>query len=68
MVSKQHLTINGKNKLIKLRNDIRNLVLNKQSGYINKITLPQLIGFIEGDVSFSTSILAVRCKFENTSV
>jgi hypothetical protein len=40
MVSKQHLTINGKNKLIKLRNDIRNLVLNKQSGYINKITLP----------------------------
>jgi len=68
MVNKQHLTTDGKFELIQLRAEIRNLVLNKKSGYINKITLPWLIGFIEGDATFSTSILAVRCKFENTSV
>jgi LAGLIDADG endonuclease len=68
MVRKEHLTIAGKNKLIKLRADIRNLVANKKSGYLNKITLPWLIGFIEGDATFSTNLLSVRLKFENTLV
>jgi hypothetical protein len=68
MVRKEHLTIAGKNKLIQLRADIRNLVANKKSGYLNKITLPWLIGFIEGDAIFSTNLLSVRLKFENTLV
>jgi hypothetical protein len=68
MANKQHLKKDGKNKLIQLREEISNLILNKKNGYINKITLPWLIGFIEGDVSLSTSIFNVRLKFENTSV
>lgn len=63
-----HLNQIGKMKLISLRYEIGELVKNKKPGKINKITLQWLVGFIEGECSFSTSINCVRFKFENTIV
>jgi hypothetical protein len=66
-----HLNQIGKMKLISLRYEIGELVKNKKPGRgakINKITLQWLVGFIEGECSFSTSINCVRFKFENTIV
>lgn len=64
----EHLNHIGKMKLISLKNEISELVKNKKPGFINKITLQWLIGFIEGECSFSTSSCCVRLKFENTVV
>jgi len=45
----EHLNHIGKIKLISLKNEISELVKNKKPGFINKITLQWLIGFIEGE-------------------
>jgi hypothetical protein len=68
LMAKEHLTLAGKSKLVEIRSAIANLVLNKQAGIVNKITVNWLIGFFEGDGCFSTSITSIRMKFENTLV
>jgi hypothetical protein len=60
---KLHLTIEGKKKKIKELKDKLNID-NKLPVSIN-ITDDWLLGFIEGDASFSTSGLMPRLKFEN---
>jgi hypothetical protein len=56
LLAKEHLKkdLTGKKKLVEIRSAIANLVENKQAGIVNKITVNWLIGFIEGDVTFST--------------
>jgi hypothetical protein len=70
LLAKEHLKkdLTGKKKLVEIRSAIANLVENKQAGIVNRITVNWLIGFIEGDVTFSTSGSSIRMKFENTLV
>jgi LAGLIDADG endonuclease len=70
LLAKEHLKkdLTGKKKLVEIRSAIANLVENKQAGIVNKITVNWLIGFIEGDVTFSTCDNWIRMKFENTLV
>ena len=60
--NKSHLTLEGKTKMIDYKKKLNKDY--KVPDYIN-ITEPWLLGFIEGDGSFSTSGIMPRLKFEN---
>jgi cytochrome c oxidase subunit 3 len=62
LYNKTHLTVEGKNKMIDLKKSLNKE--HKLPDFIN-ITDAWLLGFIEGDGSFSTSGLMPRLKFEN---
>jgi len=66
--AKLHLSDLGRTKLIELRQGIRDLVLNPVSNDAITLTLTWLLGFIEGDGTFSTSTVRPRLKLENSIV
>jgi hypothetical protein len=62
-----HLTDAGRQQLLILRKGIASLVTNAQNNLITNITPNWLLGFIEGDASFSMNNLVPRLRFENTA-
>jgi hypothetical protein len=66
--SKRHLTTEGKLEIMKIRVALTEYFNTPQLSNPTYITLYWLLGFIEGEASFSTSNLQPRLKFENSIV
>lgn len=66
MHRREHLTSAGRAQLILLRQGIQALVITAQGDSHINITANWLLGFIEGDGSFSTNKLVPRLKLENS--
>lgn len=64
--SDSHFTEAGRLQLVTLRLGIQALVVESLANTSFNITPQWLLGFIEGDASFSTNILVPRLQFENT--
>ena len=64
--SGSHLTQAGRLQLVTLRLAIQALVVESMPNTNFNITPQWLLGFIEGDASFSTNNLVPRLKFENS--
>ena len=65
LINKQHLTPEGRLKILEYYNDIK--IINKNSIARENMDIDEnwLIGFTEGDATFSTNNLVPRLKFEN---
>jgi len=64
--AKLHLTAAGRVKLLELRQNIADLIVSPAPNHNISITANWLLGFIEGDGTFSTSNLRPRLKLENS--
>jgi len=65
---KKHLFKEGKETMIQFRKMFIEIFENPKPANPSVLTYSWLLGFIEGDASFSTSGLTPRLKFENTMV
>jgi len=65
LINKQHLTSGGKLKILEYYNDIKIVNMNSIARENMVIDKYWLIGFTEGDATFSTNNLVPRLKFEN---
>lgn len=63
--NKQHLTSGGKLIILEYYNDIKIVNINSIARENMDIDKHWLIGFTEGDATFSTNNLVPRLKFEN---
>ena len=65
LINKEHLTPGGKLKILKYYKEIKIININSTARENMEIDQYWLIGFTEGDATFSTNKLVPRLKFEN---
>lgn len=65
LINKEHLTPKGRLKILEYYKEIKTINLNSTARENMEIDKYWLIGFTEGDATFSTNKLVPRLKFEN---